>query len=90
MQKDEEYARAVFAEACTAILQGEPHIGLDMLHDLIDATVTFKRLADLTGLGEKSLHRMLGQRGNPTLRSLSTVLAAIGQHLHIQLAVTVQ
>ncbi|NCC51371.1 MAG: transcriptional regulator [Spartobacteria bacterium] len=88
IRNDEGYARAVFAEACCAILEGEPHIGLEMLRDLIHATITFKRLAELTGLGEKSLHRMLGKNGNPTLNSLSVILSVIEKQLQIHPAVT--
>ena len=56
-----------------------------MLGDLI-----FKRLAELSGLGEKSLHRMLGARGNPRLRSLSAILATIEAQMQMRSAVTVQ
>ena len=81
--------RRYLLKLAPAFLEGEPHIGLDMLRDLIHVKITFKRLAELTGLGEKSLHRMLGANGNPRLSSLSAVLAAIEDQLHVQPAVTV-
>lgn len=88
IRRDEEYARALFAEACSSILEGEPSIGLSMLRDLIHAKITFKRLADETGFGEKTLHKMLGQRGNPTISSLSRILSAIENELGFSPTVT--
>lgn len=45
--------------------------------DLVHASITFKRLAEETGLPEKSLHRMLGERGNPTMQNIGKILQAI-------------
>lgn len=88
IRRDDDYARALFAEACSSILEGEPSIGLSMLRDLIHAKITFKRLADETGFGEKTLHKMLGQRGNPTISSLSRILSAIENDLGFSPTVT--
>ncbi len=83
IQRNDKYARALFAEACSAILEGEPSIGLSMLRDLIHAKITFKKLAEDTEIGEKSLHKMLGQNGNPTITSLGKILLAIEGNLGI-------
>lgn len=83
IQRSDKYARALFAEACSAILEGEPSIGLSMLRDLIHAKITFKRLAEETGFGEKALHKMLGKNGNPTVSSLAKILTSIESTLGI-------
>ena len=77
IQRDNKFACALYAEALNALLEGETEEGLSMLRDLVHAKITFKELAQQTGLGEKTLHRMLSRRGNPTTRSLFTVTKAI-------------
>jgi len=49
----------------------------------------FKRLAEETGVSEKSLHRMLGQNGNPTIQNIGKILHAIQQDLGYVPQVTV-
>jgi len=63
--------------------------GLSILRDLVHAEITFKELARQTGFGEKSLHRMLSPRGNPTARSLGKVLCAIREDMGCTPRVTV-
>jgi DNA-binding phage protein len=77
LQSDPEFRKATFAEAVTALLAGEQAEALSMLRDLVHASITFKRLAEKTGLPEKSLHRMLGERGNPTMQNIGKILQAI-------------
>ena len=77
IKRDPKFARALYAEAMTAILEGETDEGLSMLRDLVHAEITFKELARQTGFDEKSLHRMLSRRGNPTARSLAKIVGAI-------------
>src|SRR5262245_14144991 len=59
IQRDRKFARALYAEALNALLDGEMEEGLSMLRDLVHAGISFKELAEQTGLGEKTLHRML-------------------------------
>lgn len=77
IKRDPAFARALYAEALDAILSGEAAEGLSMLRDLIHAEITFKELARQTGYNEKSLHRMLSSRGNPTARTLAKIVGAI-------------
>jgi DNA-binding phage protein len=58
-----------------------------MLRDYINATITFDGLAKKTGLPSKSLHRMLGPRGNPTAECLFGVIKALQASERIRLAV---
>jgi DNA-binding phage protein len=59
-----------------------------MLRDYINATIiTFNGLAKKTGLPSKSLHRMLGPRGNPTAESLFGIIKSLQASERIRLAV---
>lgn len=81
IQRDPEFAKALYAEALEAILEGDTAAGLSMLRDLVHAEITFKELARQTGYDEKSLHRMLSNRGNPTAKTLAKIIAAIRDDL---------
>ena len=89
IQRDEKFARALYAEALNALLEGEAAEGLSMLRDLVHAQISFKELARQTGLGEKTLHRMLSRRGNPTTRNLVAVIQAICEALGVKPCVAV-
>lgn len=89
IKHDPKFAQALYAEAINAILDGETAEGLSMLRDLVHAEITFKELARQTGLDEKSLHRMLSGRGNPTLRSLAAIVRAIREDIGFRPRVTV-
>ena len=77
IQRDKKFARALCAEALNALLEGETEEGLSLLRDLIHAGLSFKELAEQTGLEEKALRRMLSPCGNPTTRNLFAVTKAI-------------
>ena len=67
------------------ILEGETAEGLSMLlRDLVNAQTSFKELARQTGLGEKSLHRMLNRKGNPTARNLGLIIKSVAEDLGIK------
>ena len=81
LKEDPEFKQALYAEAVTALLGGEQSVAFSMLRDLVHASITFKRLAEETGISEKSLHRMLGAHGNPTIQNIGKILQAIQQNL---------
>lgn len=81
IKRDPKFAQALYAEAVSALLEGETDEGLSMLRDLVHAGITFKQLSKQTGLGEKTLHRMLSPRGNPTTRNLFSVTKVICEDL---------
>jgi DNA-binding phage protein len=89
IKRDRKFARALYAEALGALLEGETSVGLSILRDLIHAEITFKELARQTGLGEKSLHRMLNRSGNPTARNLGLIVRSIAEDLHVKTRVEV-
>jgi DNA-binding phage protein len=83
IKRDPKFARALYAEAFNSLLEGETEVGLSILRDLVHAGITFKELSKQTGLGEKTLHRMLSNRGNPTSRNLFTITKAICEDLGV-------
>jgi len=83
IKRDPRFAKALYAEAVNAILDGETGEGLSMLRDLVHAEITFSELAKQTGFNEKSLHRMLSRHGNPTARTLAAIIRAISQDLKV-------
>lgn len=87
IKRDPKFARALYAEAINALLEGETDEGLSILRDLVNASITFKKLSQQTGFGEKTLHRMLSQRGNPTTRNLFAVTKIISEDLGIKPAI---
>lgn len=87
LQNDPEFRKATFAEAVEALAEDEITVALSMLRDLVHATITFKGLAEKTGIGEKSLHRMLSDHGNPTAQNIGKILKTIKTHLGLQLSV---
>jgi len=84
IQRDRKFARALYAEAMSALPEGETAEGLSMLRDLVHAGITFKELARQTGLGEKTLQRMLHRNGNPTARNLGLIVKRIAADLGIK------
>ncbi|MDF7801801.1 hypothetical protein P4C99_20145 [Pontiellaceae bacterium B1224] len=87
LQNDGEFCKALYAEAIDALAEGEVAEALSMLRDIVHATITFKGLADKTGISEKSLHRMLSERGNPTAQNVGKILKTLKEHLGLQLSV---
>ena len=84
IKREPKFARGLYAQAINAILEGETAEGLSMLRDLVHAEISFKELARQTGLGEKSLHRMLNRNGNPTARNLGLIVKSIAEDLGIK------
>ena len=87
LKKDPVFRNALFAEAIDALAENEVPEALSMLRDIVHATITFKGLAEKTGISEKSLHRMLGQRGNPTAQNIGKILKTLKLHLGLQLSI---
>ena len=84
IKRDPQFARGLYAEAISAILEGETGEGLSMLRDLVLAEISLKELARQTGLSRKALHRMLNRNGNPTARNLGLIVKRIAEGLGIK------
>jgi DNA-binding phage protein len=78
VQRDPAFAKALLDEAATLFLSGEPDSARLILRDLVNATVGFEGLAELTSKPSKSLHRMLSPKGNPSMDNLAAIFDAAG------------
>src|SRR5713226_922252 len=81
VQRDPAFARAMLDEAATLFLSGEPRTARLILRDLVNATIGFEGLA--TAMPDKSLHRMLSQKGNPSMDNLADIFGAIRKALRV-------
>ena len=88
IQRDPAFAKALLDEAATLFLNGEPDIARLVLRDLVNATVGFERLAVLTDKPSKSLHRMLSERGNPSMDNLAAIFNAVRGKLKVGITAT--
>src|SRR2546426_1162729 len=84
IKRDRRVARSLYAGAIEMLAEGETTEALSTLRDLVHAGITFKELARQTGLGEKSLHRMLNRSGNPTAKNLGAIIKSIAEDLGIR------
>jgi DNA-binding phage protein len=85
VQRDPGFARALLDEAATLFLNGEPHTARLLLRDLVNATMGFERLAVEIGRPSKSLHRMLSEKGNPSMENLAAIFQALQKDLGVDL-----
>ena len=85
VQNDPAFAHAMLDEAVNLFLNGEPETAKRLLRDLVNATIGFEALANQIHKPAKSLHRMLSASGNPTMNTLSAVLAALKQTLNVEI-----
>ncbi len=86
---DPDFAKALLDEAATLFLSGEPDTARVILRDLVNATVGFEHLAELTHKPSKSLHRMLSPKGNPSMDNLAAIFGAIRDWLKVTFDVRV-
>ena len=87
IQKDPRFRRALLAEAVETLLDGDLDTGKAMLRDYINATIGFEALAKEVGKDSKSIHRMLGARGNPTAENIFTIVKILQVDTDISLQV---
>ena len=86
-ERDARFRHQLLTEAVNQLLSGDLAAGKAMLRDYINATISFERLAKKVGKSSKSLHRMLGPKGNPTAESLLTIIKVLQAHEHVKLQV---
>lgn len=85
VRRDPAFARALLDEAATLFLNGEPQTARLILRDLVNATVGFEGLARETAKPAKSLHRMLSEKGNPSMDNLAAIFSAVRNRLGVDL-----
>ncbi len=86
-QRDSTFRKALLVEAVNELLAGDLETGKAMLRDYINATVSFEPLAQKLDKNSKSLQRMLSPNGNPTSKSLFSMLHVLQDRENIQLRV---
>ena len=86
-RRDPAFRKALFTEALNAYLNGDEATGKAVLKDLINATVGFDDLAHLVDKPSKSLHRMLGPKGNPNAANFFAIVRALQRKVGIRLTV---
>jgi probable addiction module antidote protein len=68
-----------------ALDDGEPEVFLLALRDVAEARLGgMTKVAQKTKLNRESLYRMLSDKGNPELNSLSTLLDALGLKIVVE------
>jgi DNA-binding phage protein len=87
IKREPEFAAGVLSEAAALLVNGEPETARIVLRNLVNATTGFKALSRTTHVPDKSLHRMLGSNGNPTLDNLTGILRALRENLGVELRV---
>jgi len=83
VERDSAFAKALLDEAATLFLSGEPDAARLILRDIVNATVGFESLAELTHKPSKSLHRMLSSNGNPSMNNLAAIFGAVRRWLKV-------
>lgn len=81
--RDPSFAKAMLDEAATAFLNGEANVARLILRDLVNASVGFEDLAAETNRPSKSLHRMLSEKGNPSMDNLAAIFGSVSKHLGV-------
>lgn len=89
IKRDRKFAQLFYVGAVEMLLDGDTAGALSRLRDLVNAEITFKELSRQTGLGEKTLHRMLNRNGNPTARNLGIIVKSIAEDLGIKPSVKI-
>ena len=85
VKRDPAFARALLDEAATLFLNGEPGAARLILRDLVNATIGFEALAAETSKPAKSLHRMLSERGNPSMDNIAAIFSVLREELGVEL-----
>jgi DNA-binding phage protein len=86
-QQDAGFRKALLTEAMNAYLGGDEATGKAVLRDVINATIGFEQLAAAVGKPSKSLHRMLGPRGNPNTANFFAILLVLQKTTGVKLTV---
>jgi len=87
VERDPAFAKALLDEAATLFLNGEAETARVILRDLVNATLGFEQLAEVTERPSKSLHRMLSPKGNPSMDNLAAIFSAVQRRLGVGLEV---
>ncbi len=87
-KQDPEYRKELIIEATNCFLGGDINTGKNLLRDYLNATEALPSIARELSQDEKSIRRMIGPRGNPTLKNFLNLLGACKRRegLHMKVA----
>jgi DNA-binding phage protein len=89
VHRDPSFANALLDEASSLFLNGEPETARLILRDLVNATIGFETLAEQVATSPKSLHRMLSERGNPSMNNLAAIFNTLRKNLNVQIEINI-
>ena len=84
VQSDPAFRSELISEATSAFLDGDIETGKSLLRDYLNASEALPRIARLLKKDDKSLRRMVGRKGNPTLKNFIELLHACQQEEKIR------
>ena len=76
VKKDPVFRGELIIEATNALMEGDLETGKGLLRDYLNATESLSVIAGELNLHGKSIRRMLGPKGNPTLKNFIGILKA--------------
>jgi hypothetical protein len=86
-KQDPAFRQGLIVEATNAFLDGDLDTGKRLLRDYLNATGTLAAVARELRQDEKSIRRMVGPRGNPTLINFINLLNSCKRRERIALRV---
>jgi hypothetical protein len=89
-ENDPEFRRHMLTEAVNELIGGDLNAGKSILRDYINATITFEGLAGKLKKSSKSVHRMLGPRGNPRAENIIEIIKILQANEHVTLQVKIK
>jgi DNA-binding phage protein len=87
VEKDPTFRIELIVEATNAFLAGDIETGKSLRRDYLNATEALPTIASELDLNEKSIRRMLGPKGNPTLKNFLSLLTACSRIEHLKLQI---
>lgn len=84
-KQDPEFRVRLITEALNSILEGDMGTGKSLLRDYLNATDALADIAMKMNKNDKSIRRMVGPAGNPTMKNFINLINACTENEHIQL-----
>ena len=90
LKNNSKFRKALLLETMNCFLQGDIEKGNSLFRNYIVEDIGYKALGKKTGIHEKSLNRMFGPNGNPTLSNAVKVLTTISEYENVKLKVVAE